>query len=466
MLRARMRLASLLGPDLDELLGNDPEAIREAFAEFHPEDIAELLAELTDEKALAVLHALPAELAAEVIGRLPSDRQVTVFGDLDRDTAVEVLSEMSPDDAVDFVQELSEVDADVATELFAEFAKQEPEAAENLRELSTYEPETAGGRMTTRYVSLSPETKVWEAIENVRELGRERTNEWLYYVYVVGYGDKLLGVVSLRDLILADPGQRLADIMVEKVVRANAMEDQGKVASLIARYDLHALPVVDEHEVMLGVVTVDDVVDVVIEEATADAQQMGGVVPLEDSYFATGLVELAWKRGAWLVVLFIGQLLTATVLEKNQKTLETMVELVLFIPLIMSSGGNAGSQSSSLIIRALAIGEVEPTDWVRIVSREAIIGFGLGCGLAVLGFVRALLTAGPAASVGLGLTVATSIAAIVTLASIVGSLLPLAIKRFGFDPAVSSTPFIASVTDVFGLVVYLTAAKLILGLSH
>lgn len=466
MLRGRMRLASLLGPELDEILALDQDGVRDAFAEFHPEDIAELLSELPDEKGLEILKALPAEISAEVIGRMPSDRQVTVFGDLDRETAVEVLTEMSPDDAVDIVQELSEVDADIATELIADFAKAEPAAAEALRELATYEPETAGGRMTTRYVSLAPETKVWEAIEHVRELGRERTTEWLYYVYIVGFGDRLLGVVSLRDLILGDPGQRLADIMVEKIVRATPGDDQEKVATLIARYDLHAIPVVDEHEVMLGVVTVDDVVDVVIEEATEDAQKMAGVVPLEDSYFATGLVELAWKRGAWLVVLFIGQLLTATVLEKNQKILEGMVELVLFIPLIMSSGGNAGSQSSSLIIRALAVGEVDPADWIRIVGREAIIGFGLGCGLAILGFVRAVVTAGEQGTPALGFTVAFSIVAIVTLASTVGSLLPLAIKRFGFDTAVSSTPFIASVVDVFGLVVYLSAAHVILGLSN
>lgn len=461
-----MRLSTLLGPDLDEVLGKDPEAVREALSEFHPEDIAELVADLDDERALAVLTALPAEIAAVVVERLPSDRQVTIVTELHLDKAVEVLSEMAPDDAADVVQGLSEVDAEAATEIFAEFARNEPEAAEEVRELVSYAPETAGGRMTTKYVSLLPETKVWEAIEKVREIGRERSTEWLYYVYVCGYGDKLLGVISLRDLILADPGQMLADVMTEKVVRVGPLDDQEKVAGLIARYDLHAIPVVDAHEGMLGVVTVDDIVDVVIEEATEDAQLMGGVVPLEDSYFATGLVELAWKRGAWLVVLFLGQLLTATVLERNQRVLQTMVELVLFIPLIMSSGGNAGSQSSSLIIRALAIGEVGPADWLRVVGREVIIGLFLGVGLAALGFVRAMLTAGPNASVGLALTVSVSIVGVVTLASMVGSLLPLGIKRLGLDPAVSSTPFIASVTDVFGLVVYLFAARLILGLSR
>ena len=253
--------------------------------------------------------------------------------------------------------------------------------------------------------------------------------------------------------------------MVEKVIRIGPHDDQELAAGLIARYDLHALPVVDEHEVMLGVVTVDDVVDVVIDEATEDAQRMAGVVPLEDSYFATGLREMAWKRGAWLVVLFIAQLLTATVLQRNQRVLQTMVELVLFIPLIISAGGNAGSQSSSLIIRALAVGEIVPSDWVRILGREALMGLLLGFGLALLGFARAMLNGGVHATTGLGFTVAVSIISVVTLASVVGSMLPLLIQRLGLDPAVSSTPFIASVVDVFGLVLYLFAARTILGLA-
>jgi magnesium transporter len=460
-----MRLASLLGPELDDVLGKDPDALRDALSEFHAEDIAELVADLEDERALAVLRALPAEIAADVLERLPVDRQVTIFGDIGRDRAVEVLSEMDPDDAVDVMQGISVVDAEMSMELQASLALTEPEMAEELRVLATYEPETAGGRMTTQYVSLAPETKVWEAIEHVRDIGRQRSAEWLYYVYIVGYGAKLLGVVSLRDLILADPGQILSDLMIEKVIRIGPLDDQERAAELIARYDLHALPVVDEHEVMLGVVTVDDVVDVVIQEATEDAQRMAGVVPLEDSYFAVGMGEMAWKRGAWLVVLFIGQLLTATVLQKNQRVLEAMVELVLFIPLIISAGGNAGSQSSSLIIRALAIGEIRPSDWMRIIVREASMGLILGFGLAMLGFVRAMITGGPNATLGLGLTVSLSILSVVTIASIVGSMLPLLIKRVGLDPAVSSTPFIASVVDVFGLVLYLLAARTILGLA-
>lgn len=455
-----MRLATLLGPDLDAVLATDPEALRDALSDFHVEDIAEIVEDLDDERALAIVRALPADLAADVIERLPSERQVTIFGDLEPSHAIEVISEMDPDDRVDIVQELAPLEAEA---LMTELAKTEPEVAEELRELVAYGPDTAGGRMTTEFVSAPPETKVWAAIEAVRKASRDGSAELLYYFYVVGFGNKLLGVVSLRELILADPGQTLADVMTENVVRVTPNDDQEHVADVIARYDLHAVPVVDDSWAMLGIVTVDDVVDVVIQEATEDAQLMGGVMPLEDSYFATGLREFVWKRGAWLVLLFIGQLLTATVMQNNQRVLEVMVELVLFMPLIIASGGNAGSQSSSLIIRALAVGEVEPRDWLRVLGREVVVGALLGLGLGVLGFLRAVITHGHLDPVRLGFAVGVSIIAVVVLAAVIGAVLPMLIKRLGLDPAVSSTPFIASVTDVFGLLVYFGVARLVFG---
>ncbi|MFO0694595.1 MAG: magnesium transporter [Polyangiales bacterium] len=457
-----MRLATLLGPDLKAALEQDPEALKEALQDFHEEDVAEILEGLEDEQALALMRILPADVAAAVLERLPTERRIEIFEDLDRDRAVEVFSEMSPDDRVDVVQELGE---EAAEELISDLARSEPEVAHELRELAAYAPETAGGRMTTEYVALLPETKVWEAVEDVRRVGREGA-EMLYYVYVLGFGKKLLGVLSLRDLILSEPGQTLADIMTEKVVTVGPLDDQEKVAQVIARYDLHAVPVVDDQHVLLGVVTVDDVVDVVIEEATEDAQLMGGVVPLEDSYFATSLPEFVWKRGAWLVLLFLGQMLTATVMENNRRMLESAVELVLFVPLIIASGGNAGSQSSSLLIRALAVGEVRPADWWKVLLRELGVGISLGIGLGLLGFVRAVLTGHEIEPLRLAGAVAASIVSVVTLASMVGSLLPMLIKRLGLDPAVSSTPFIASVTDVFGLVVYFQVARAVLDIAR
>jgi magnesium transporter len=454
-----MRLAPLIGPDLQDAIAIGPEAVREAVSEFHPEDIAELLEDLSAREAVALVRALPTETAADVVERLSPHRQVLVFNAIDMGRAVELLGEMDPDDRVDLLQELEEDDA---AALLAALERREPEAAEEVRELVQYEPETAGGLMTTEFASLPPETKVWEAMEAARRFGREEMAEMLYYIYVCRPTGELLGVVSLRDLILSEPGQALSEIMTENVFWVSSFDDQEKVAHEIARYDLAALPVVDTVSRMLGVVTVDDVVDVVIEEATEDAQKMGGVVPLEDSYFETGWAEFVWKRGSWLVLLFIAQLFTASIIRENQDVLQATLELVIFIPLIIASGGNAGSQSATLIIRAMAVGELRPRDWVKVLGRELLIGLSLGVALGLMGFVGGWLAGETVAPVAIATAVGASVLAIVTLSTMIGSLLPLLIRRAGLDPAVSSTPFIASVVDVLGLVVYFAVAQVIL----
>lgn len=457
-----MRLANLLGPDLKATLATEPEAIREALDEFHPEDIAEILDDVPAEDAAALMRVLPDEAAAEVLERLRPERQVEVLEKLGVERAVPLLGEMSPDDRVDLVQQLPD---DLEAELLEKLEREEPEAFEEVLELRGYEEDTAGGLMTTEFVSLPPDKKVWEAIEELRRLSREEEVETIYVIYVLAYGDKLVGVVSLRDLILADPGQTLEEVMTENVVRVNPGDDQERVAETMARYDLSTLPVVDDHGRMLGVVTVDDVFDVVIEEATEDAQMMGGVVPLEDSYFQTGFFTFIRKRAAWLIVLFLGQLVTANVIEQHETTLGAMVGLVLFIPAIISTGGNSGAQSSTLIIRALAVGELTPADWWRVMGRELGIGIALGVVLGGIGFIRATFVDDAGSARLLAITVAASIVAIVTVGTLMGSLLPLGIKRLGMDPAVSSTPFIASLVDVIGLSIYFGVANLILSLT-
>jgi len=456
-----MRLAPLIGPDLQDAIAIGPEAVREAVSEFHPEDIAELLEDLSAHEAVVLVRALPTDAAADVVERLSPQRQVLIFSAIDTGRAVELLGEMDPDDRVDLLQELDDEDA---RGLLAALEHREPEAAEEVRELVRNEPETAGGLMTTEFAALPPETKVWEAMEAARRFGREEMAEMLYYIYVCRPKGELLGVVSLRDLILSEPGQPLSEIMTENVVKVSAFDDQEKVAHAMARYDLAALPVVDNLSRMLGVVTIDDVVDVVIEEATEDAQKMGGVVPLEDSYFATGWAEFVWKRGSWLVLLFVAQLLTATVIRENRDMLAATVELVLFIPLIIASGGNAGSQSATLIIRAMAVGELRPADWARVAGRELLIGLSLGIALGLIGFMRGWFAGETVAPLAIATAVGASILAIVTLSTMIGSLLPLLIRRAGLDPAVSSTPFIASVVDVLGLIVYFAVAQVILHL--
>ncbi len=453
-----MRLASLFGPDLKETLSNDPNAFRDALEEFHPEDIAEIVEDLTLEDTLALFRALPDDFAAAVLERLPTESQAEILEKLSTNEAAGLLTEMSPDDRADIVQELDE---GRASEIIAHLEEHEPEVAEEVRELAAYPEDVAGGLMTTDYVALPPDMKIWQAIEEVRRLSQEELAETIYYIYVV-YGQKLVGVLSLRDLILTDPGQTVGDVMTENVLTVRATDDQEEVARTIAKYDFNALPVIDEHGNLLGVVTVDDVVDVVIEEATEDAHLMGAVSPMEEGYFDSGLFRMFRSRVIWLMVLFVGGFLTATVMEQFEEEMRIVIQLAVFVPLIISSGGNAGSQSASLVIRALAIGDVKPADWFKVLGREAIISLALGLVLGLLGFGRAFLTGDGDGAVPLAVTVSLSTLSVVMVGSLVGSLLPMGIQRVGLDPAVSSTPFIASLVDVVGLLIYLSVAKMIL----
>ena len=452
-----MRLAKLLGPDLAQTLAQDPDELREALDEFHSEDIAELLEDLPQDEAIALFRAVPADLAAAVLAHMPEEERARILERLGAENAAEVIAQMAPDDRADAIQDLP---SPIAEMILSHIAETEPEMANDLRDLASYPEDSAGGLMTTEYVALSPNTKVWQAIEAVRQYGRQDKAETLYYAYVVAFGGKLVGVVSLKELILNDPGVAVEDVMTENVIYVHPSVHQEEVARTFQKYSFSALPVVDEHGRMLGLVTVDDVMDVVIEEATEDAQMMGAVQPMDDAYFATDFWTFIRKRAPWLIVLFAGELLTASVMHSYEHELAVLVDLVVFIPLIISSGGNSGSQSSSLIIRALAVGELQPSDWRRIFVREAAIGAVLGLTLGVVGFLRAYLLQEKEAFRIAG-AVSVSVLAVVMVGTLVGSLLPLAIKRVGLDPAVSSTPFIASLVDVLGLLVYFSVARMI-----
>lgn len=452
-----VRLAKLLGPELRDTLAQDPEQLREALEDFPAEDIAELLEDLPKEDAVALFQRVPHEMAANVIERMDEEDQARILGWLNTDDAAEVLALMAADDRVDVIQEMP---SRIAEQVLEHIEEVQPDLAEDTRELINYEEDSAGGLMTTEYVALDPHTKVWKAIEAVREYGQSGRAETIYYAYVVAFRGQLVGVVSLRDLILSDPGVAVEDVMTENVVRVSPLADQEEVAATAAKYDLPAMPVVDDAGHMLGLVTVDDLMDVVVEEATEDAQLAGAVQPIEDPYFDVDLWTFFIKRAPWLIVLFAGELLTASVMERYEHDLATLVDLVIFIPLIISSGGNSGSQSSSLVIRALAVGEVRPSDWVRILYRELAMGLALGLTLGVVGFGRAYMI-GDQDPLSMAIAVSGSIVAVVTCGTLVGSLLPLLIKRLGFDPAVSSTPFIASLVDVLGLLVYFSIARIV-----
>lgn len=455
-----MRLATLFGPDFRQILREEPEALREAIDELHEEDVAEICQELTQEEVVNLLRALPEEFAGGVLERLPDEARNAALEQLKPLEAATLLAEMAPDDRADALQSL---EMPLQEKLLAELDMVEPAAADEARELVAYPEDSAGAIMTTAFVGLPPEKKVWQAIDEVRKSSRAGDVETIYYVYAVAYGNKLVGVISLRELILAEPSQTLADIMTENVVRLDIADGRGEVARTMAKYDFTAMPVVDAGGKMVGVVTVDDVVDVVIEEATEDAQKMGAVAPMQDSYFQVSFWQYWRSRVTWLVVLFLGGFLTASVMEHFQSAIRELAVLAVFLPLIISTGGNAGSQSASLVIRALATDQVHPRDWLRVLKREVVVGITLGLVVGVLGFARALFTA-DTDGFAFAAVVSVSIVGVVAVGSLVGALLPLLIQRVGLDPAVSSTPFIASLSDVVGLLIYLGIARTLLGL--
>ena len=457
-----MRLSIFFGPDFRQILREEPAALRDALDELHEEDVAEICEELTEEEVVNLLRALPDDFAGGVLERLPDELRNRALQQLKPNEAATLLAEMAPDDRADALQSL---EMPLQEKLLAELETVEPEAAEEARELVAYPEDSAGAIMTTKFVGIPPETKVWQAIDEVRKASKTGNVETVYYVYALAYGDKLVGVVSLRELILAEPAQTLADVMTENVVRLDVADGREDVARTMAKYDFTAMPVVDAGGKMVGVVTVDDVVDVVIEAATEDAQKMGAVAPMEESYFQVSFWQYWRSRVTWLVVLFLGGFLTASVMEHFEGDIRELAVLAVFLPLIISTGGNAGSQSASLVIRALATDEVHPRDWMRVLRREVLVGISLGLVVGGLGFLRALFTADTTDATAFAAVVSVSIIGVVTVGSLVGALLPLVIQRVGLDPAVSSTPFIASLSDVVGLLIYLGIARTLLGLE-
>jgi magnesium transporter len=311
--------------------------------------------------------------------------------------------------------------------------------------------------MTTDYVAVPLDLKVSEVIELIRKGAAEA--ETVYYVYVVGKQNRLLGVASLRDLLLAAPGARLADVMTENVFSVAPDTDQEDVARTMAKYDFAAVPVLGPDRKLLGVITYDDVMDVLTQEQTEDVQRFAAVEPTEEGYFQTTFWTFIRKRGPWLAALFISEFFTGTALRHYDETIQAVAKLSYYVPLLISTGGNSGSQSASLIIRGLALGDIKTSDWRKVLIREFGQGLVLGLMLATIGMVRVLMWKdGP----GFVFTIGATLVAIPLMGCTVGSMLPLLLRRLGIDPATSSTPFIATLIDVLGIIVYFNLAQLFL----
>jgi magnesium transporter len=450
-------IAALLVPDILDLLEEAPGSLAAETEEMHAADLANVVEALPPERVGDFLRALPPNRAAQVIEYLDEEVRAEFLEHVTTEQAAEIISEMTPDDRADVLEELEEEKAD---EILSDLTE---EAREETEKLLQYEADTAGGLMTTDLVSVEEGASIETALAEVRAIARSGRRESMHAIYVVDPDGKLVGVMSLRELLAAPEGATVADVVHREVVTVPVSADREEVARITSDYDLVAVPVVDGFGRIVGVITVDDVIDAIVEEQTEDVQRLGAMQPLDDPYFVSSFWDVVRRRVVWLVVLFIGGIFTSTAIQSYMSTIGQALMLMAFVPLIISSGGNSGSQSATLVTRALAVGDVEIGDALRVFVRELGQGLALGTCLGIIGF--ALVMLGTDHGARFGAVVALSLILVVLVGTVTGSMLPLLLRRIGFDPAVASSPFVASIVDVTGIIVYFTVARALLGIA-
>lgn len=449
-------LNPLFLPELREMLAEGDEAgLHDVVSELHAATIADFSEGLSNEETWRLLEHAPLARQAEVFAYFPLAKQVEMVNGLGRERISKLIEEMAADNRLALLKRL---EPELVESLLPLVAKAE---RQDIRLQLSYPEHSAGALMTTEYASLPADATVADAIAQLRL--QAPTSETIYYIYVLDAERHLLGFVSLRDLILAKPTVLVADIMQRDLVRVFVDQDQEQVAQELARYDFLAIPVVDNHRRLVGIITHDDVMDVVVEEATEDALRMGGVGAMEDDYLDAPFTTIWRKRSMWLSCLFVAELFTFTALANYEEELESVLVLSLFVPLVISTGGNSGSQAATLITRAMALGQLGPRDWWGVLKHELLMGLALGATLGAIGLIRALMTPasirGNASAWGLAMVISQAVAAICLWGTLVGSMLPLVFKRLGFDPGYASSPFVATFVDVTGIVIYFTIAK-------
>ena len=420
-----------------------------------PHEVAEALGELTPTELGLLFTRFGDEALAELIAELDPFDAARLLGKLSRAQAADVLEEMAPDDAADVVEEF------VPGEAEAILVEMEREEAEDVRELLSYPAESAAGLMTPEYVALSPDLTANQALAALRRVAEEA--ETIYYAYVVEPDtDRLLGVLSLRNLVLSRPSTPIRELMVTDIARVRADADQEEAARLLDQRNLIALPVVDERDRLLGIITADDAADVLLEEVGEDMERLGGSQPLEEPYLHASVAHLVRKRILWLMILFVGGAYTGSVLSHFETTMSELIALSFFIPMLIGTGGNVGSQTVTTLVRAMAVGEVEFEDLFRVLGREVVVGGIMGLVMGAVTYLRAW-TLGVGWS--LGPVVALAALLIVVWAAAVAAVLPLILHRLRVDPAVVSAPLITTLVDGTGLFLYFTIARLMLHLD-
>ena len=445
---------------LTALLRNTNAAtLRSVLLQWSLQDVADALVQLPVNDQVSVLRALPVRAASAAFEYLSTPAQRALIPALPKDDLAAMLNDMAPDDRTLF---LSELPGHATHDLLTLLDSKERAEAERLL---AYPPDSVGRLMTPDYVAIRADWTIQAVLDHIRTHGHD--SETLNAVYVIDDNGVLIDDIRIRELLLVPVARRVSDLMNHRYASLAATDSQRAAIEVFRREDRTALPVVDERGVLIGIVTVDDVLDAAQEMATRDLQRFGGSEALGEPYMAVSIMHMIKKRAGWLIVLFLGELLTATAMGFFEKQIARAVVLALFVPLIISSGGNSGSQASTLVIRALALGELSLSDWWRVARREVVSGLALGVILGAIGFLRiagwSLFTDlyGPHWLL-VGATVSVALVGVVLWGSLVGSMLPFALRRLGFDPATSSAPFVATLVDVTGLVIYFSVGVVIL----
>ncbi len=453
-------LSQLLQPEIKALIDERKlSTLKEILSDWSPADIAELLTEISENEQAIIFRLLPNELAADTFEYMEFDNQVNLLKAMGKEDVAKILNEMSPDDRTALLEDLP---SSAAKQLIMHLSTKERVIAQTLL---GYPENSVGRLMTPDYIAVKPDWDMNQTLSHIRKYGKD--SETLSVIYIIDAKGKLIDDIKIRDIILSSPEKTINDLMDENFVDLVVTDDQEKAVEIFKKYDRVALPVVDHFGVLIGIVTVDDVLDVAEEEATEDIQKIGGVEALDEPYSTMPIFLMIKKRVTVLTLLFVGEMLTATAMGFFENQIAKAVVLALFVPLIISSGGNSGSQASTLVIRAMALGEITLMDWWRIMKREIFTGLMLGAILGAIGFLRISLWEYFSNIYGehwalIGLTVSFSLVGVVLWGTLSGSMLPFVLRKFGLDPATSSAPFVATLVDVTGLVIYFSLAMFIL----
>ncbi len=442
-------------PDIIELIERKKfDDLKAALVELFPQDIAELIEDLEDGQKGIVFRLLPKSLAIEVFENLTHTEQENLLSSFSNARIKEILEEMSPDDRTDLLEELP---AKVVKQWITLLS---PEDRTIVNRLLNYPEESVGRLLTPDFVDLRMGMTARQAIERIRRIGLNK--ETVFYLYVRDEKRILVGVVSLKDLVLANPDMLVKDIMFEDFVAVHARDDQEEAALLIQEYDLLALPVIDSENRLVGIVTIDDLVDVIEEEVTEDFHKMAAMTPTEEEYLETGIFRLMSRRVIWLILLLFTGGISGSIMKAYSHTIETVVSLTFFIPMLLGTFGNSGTQSATLVIRGIATGEIESEDFFKVVRREVIVGLLLGLVLGFFGFLRVYVSQH---NLWLSLSTGLTFPCALIVATLAGSSLPLIFKKLKLDPAVLAGPSISTIMDGMGLIIYFEMAKRLI-LSH